>query len=137
MKILNILFAAVATLDMELLSQKDLVASAQYNIAKPIRRLLENKNISSVVKALLKGPMSFGELSEETQLKRNDLNHALLEMKSIGLAVQLEDKKYSLTVFCCVIMEAMATIKEEFKKRREDMLLPAIEQTFIEQKTSC
>lgn len=107
-------------------SQRDLVATAQYDIAKAIRRLLENRNINKVVEALIKRPMGFSELREETKLKTNDLNHALLEMKNIGLVTQLNDKKYSRTIFCTVILEAMQQIKENFAAKKESMFLPVV-----------
>jgi hypothetical protein len=118
------LVAAITNMPEPVL-QEDLVATMKLNVAKAMRRLLENKNVSLVVRALVKkGPMSFGELKQETQLERNDLNHALLEMKTIGLAIQLEDKKYSLTLYCATILKAMNEIGKEFREKGAEMLLP-------------
>jgi hypothetical protein len=108
-------------------AKEDLVGTMQLDIAKAMRRLLENKNISLVVKVFFekKGqPMSFGELQQETQLKRNDLNHALLGMKEIGLVTQLKDRKYALTLYCATILKAMNQINSEFMQNRTKMHLP-------------
>ena len=133
--ILNVLVVFVFVSSALLCVVPDTVAytgNRQCDIAKAMRRLLDNKNILFVIRALVKGglvrPMNFGELLQDTQLSRNDLNHALLDMKNIGLIIQLSDKKYAITQYCATLLKALDEIKKDFEEK--DMFAPAT----IEQK---
>lgn len=115
----------VVTLLCILPENVEYMGARQCDIAKGIRRLLDNKNVLLVVRILVeKGPMKFGDITGGTQLSRSDLNHALQEMKDIGLIVQLESKEYSLTQYCATLLKGLEIITDDFKKNQDGMFLP-------------
>jgi len=68
-----------------------------------------------VAKSLqIKGPLTFAELQIDTNLTINLLNHALHEMKKTNLVMQI-DKRYYLTKYCVLLLEAINRLRIEVK----------------------
>lgn len=96
-------------------SEEELIkATINIDIAQALRKFT-SKNIMLVAKALLiKGSLTFGELQKDTELSTNLLNHALHEMKKVNFVMQI-DKRYYLTKYCVLLLEAINRLRIEVK----------------------
>jgi DNA-binding HxlR family transcriptional regulator len=80
-------------------------------IWKSIRKLSGNKVAMLAVQTLLdNGQMSFGELRKATCVDSNDLNHALIGLKDLGMIDQ-HAKKYCLTAYCVALLLTIRRLK--------------------------
>lgn len=74
------------------------------------------------------GPMSFGQLQKKTALSPNDLNHILGSLRNIDLIIQNEeDKKYYLTNYCVIVLDALRHLKETLMGLNGKNLLSCVE----------
>ena len=96
-------------------SEEELIkATINIDIAQALRKFT-SKNIMLVAKALLiKGSLTFRELEKDTDLSTNLLNHALHEMKKVNFVMQI-DKRYYLTKYCVLLLEAINRLRIEVK----------------------
>jgi DNA-binding HxlR family transcriptional regulator len=103
-------------------------ATINIDIAQALRKFT-NKNIMLVAKALhLKISLTFGELQKDTGLSTNILNHTLHEMKKVNLVIQV-DKRYYLTKYCVLLLDAINRLRMEVKSSSfegEGLFAPAI-----------
>jgi DNA-binding HxlR family transcriptional regulator len=88
-------------------------------IWKAVRKVA-NSDARKVTRALYLRGLNFGELKAETGLSDNDLNHALYEMKKLGLIVVDGDKKgkakYHLTQYYVALLESLRVLKDRLGK---------------------
>ena len=76
-------------------------------------RKFANPDISQIARVLYdNGPATLAQLREETKLTTSILNHDLIEMRKSELVVK-EDKKYAITKYGALLVEAIEQIKEE------------------------
>ena len=105
---------------MSSISEDELIkATINLDIAQAIRKFT-NKNIMLVAKALhINGSLTFGELQKYTGLSTNLLNHALHEMKKVNLVMPI-DKRYYLTKYCVLLLEAINRLRIEVKSTSDE-----------------
>lgn len=95
------------------------VVVKEEGIWKSIRRL-SNKNALLVATELEKDRLRFGEITKRTCLSVNDVNHALCNLKELGLITQSkDDKKYDLTQYCRLLLISLRFLNREIAKIRE------------------
>lgn len=78
-------------------------------------RKFANEDASKVARALRMEPMNFGELQNNTKLTPNELNHALHDMKTMGLIIQKKDKSYCLTTYSNVLINALQDLQAKLE----------------------
>ena len=104
----------VDPLDSSVSKDELIRATINVDIAQALRKFA-NKNIMLVAKALhLKGSLTFAELQKETGLSTNIQNHTLHEMKKVNLVIQV-DKRYYLTKYCALLLDAINRLRAEVK----------------------
>jgi DNA-binding HxlR family transcriptional regulator len=76
-------------------------------------RKFANPDIALIARVLYEiGPATLAQLREETKLTTNILNHDLIEMRKSELVVK-EDKRYAITKYGALLVEAIEQIKKE------------------------
>jgi len=74
------------------------------------------------------GPLTLGELRNQTGISTNILNHNLTEMKSVGL-IQKIGKKYYLTKYGAVLFEELDKLKGKvYEVPQNNLFKPHAEQ---------
>jgi DNA-binding HxlR family transcriptional regulator len=100
-------------------SQKDCLLTNQIEIQhgdelwRAIRKLTNEKTML-IVKTLAEDSYNFSELRNKTGLDTNTINHALIDLRTLGLIIQSkDDKKYSLTKYCLAILSGLRFIIDQ------------------------
>ena len=85
-----------------------------------------NVNIKQVAQTLLtQGPLTLGEIREETGLSTNVLNHNLIEMRRVDL-VKKVGPKYYITKYGAVLLEGLDEVLGKlYPISKETLLEPA------------
>lgn len=84
-----------------------------------------NSDIMQIAEILYKdGALELKDLRQKTKLNTNDLNHRLIEMRSVDIVIKI-GPQYQLTFYGAVLLDSIKKIKQDiFRIPKENMLLP-------------
>jgi hypothetical protein len=103
----------VANFANELLLSKAIKEIGMEHLWKSIRKLSSMDAILVVhILRQEKNGLLFGELLRKSAMSPNDLNHVLSGLKSLDLVIKSEDKRYYLTNYCVLLLDALKYLKE-------------------------
>lgn len=90
---------------------------------RAIRQLSHEDKSMIVIILYKKGPLTFGELAQETEFPMNKLNHALIDLRKLDL-ITLIEKEYYLTTYCVAVLNSFKLLRD-YLAEYEDIAKPA------------
>jgi DNA-binding HxlR family transcriptional regulator len=102
--------------------KKDIQGTVTCDVWEALKKFA-NANINQVAQTLLtQGPLTLGEIREETGLSTNVLNHNLIEMRRVDLVKKI-GPKYYITKYGAVLFEGLDEVLEKLYPISKETLL--------------